>query len=70
MCKGWGNETLKICLILVVIIALLYYDLPHTEFNPANFKDFSTFNLKLIISGRRGDVVAYNNPQVLIIVSL
>jgi hypothetical protein len=64
----WGDhKTLEICLILIIIIILFYHDLPHTEFNSANFEDFSSTYFKLVVS-IRGHVVPNDNPQLFIII--
>ena len=64
--EWWCHETLEICLVLIIIIALLYYNLPHPEFNSADFKDFSATHLKLIVSV--GNIIADNDPQFLLII--
>lgn len=67
--EWWRNETLEIRLILIIIIiitVLFYYNLPHTKFNSAYFKDFSATDLKLVVSGRH--VVPNDDPQLLIII--
>ena len=61
-----NNETLEICLALIIIIILLDHNLPHTEFNSAYFEDFSTADLKLVFSRRH--VVPDDHPKLFVII--